>query len=354
MSRVLACGSGSIGHLAPLVAVCRALCAASPQTTLLIACGTRPKESGYLREENLPYITLPVPQRSWAFLQTFFRSYRAASHLLQAFQPDIILSRGGAVSLPLCLAAARRRLPIILHESDRVMGLATRGTAWWARSITTGFPKENYPHIFRSSLTATGNPLRPEITKGSREEGLRITKLSGKRPILLVIGGSQGAQAINEIVMKLLPTLTHWCDVVHIAGPGKLKPNTYNLKPTYGYWSTEFAHDELPHLYAIATIALSRAGATFLSELAANGIPSIMVPLRGLAQDHQWYNAKFFADHHACVLLEQECLTEQLIPTIQNILDHHSMYEQMRKNLLTLHHPDAARHIAEIVLKNIA
>ena len=353
MPRLLACGSGSIGHLAPLVAVCRALLALSPSTTILISCGMRPEESEYLRTENFSCAALPQPQRSWLFPQAFLRSYRAACHLLNTFQPDAILSRGGAISVPLCLAAARKHLPIILHESDRVMGLATRCTAWWARTITTGFPPENYPNMFRSRMTQTGNPVRPEIMQGSREEGLRITGFSGKKPILLVIGGSQGAQAINEIVASLLPELTQLCDIIHITGPGKpLAPSPQPPAPRY--WSTEYAHGELPHLYATATIALSRAGAGVLSELAANGIASVVVPLRGLAQDHQWHNVHFFAQRDACILLEQEYLARQLVAEIQGIINHPDTCTELREKILSLHSPDAARHIAEIVLKNIA
>ncbi|OGJ57433.1 hypothetical protein A3H22_02515 [Candidatus Peribacteria bacterium RIFCSPLOWO2_12_FULL_55_15] len=354
MPRILACGSGSIGHLSPLVAICRALLAMSPQTVITISCGMRPEESEYLRTENLSWSTLPQPRRSWLFPQTFLRSYRAACHLLASFQPDAILSRGGAISVPLCLAAARKHLPIIIHESDSMMGLATRCTALWARNITTGFTPESYPRVFHSRITATGNPVRPVMTKGSREEGFRITRFSGKRPILIILGGSQGAQAINKVVTTLLLELTKLCDIIHITGPGKLAARSSQLAAHNGYWSAEYVHDELPHLYAIATIALSRAGAGVLSELAANGIPSIIVPLRGLAQDHQWHNAHFFARLNACILLEQEELAKQLVAEIRRILDDPAIRTKLRENFLSLHHPDAARHIAEIVLKNIA
>lgn len=354
MPRILACGGGSLGHIVPIIAVCQALRNLSPSVQVSIACTERPEEAEYLRTTHIPFTPLPTPRRTLSFPQTFYRSTRAAQHLLQTFQPDAILSRGGAVSLPLCLAALRRNLPIILHESDAVMGLATRSTALWARNLTTGFPAENYPRMFRSRITVTGNPVRPEMTRGSREEGLRITRFSGERPILLVVGGSQGAQAINEIVIALLPELTKICDIIHITGPGKLQPNTYNLTPHHGYWLTEFTNETLPHLYAMTTLALSRAGATFLSELAANGIPSIITPLRGVAHDHQWHNAQFFARHDACLPIEQDDLPQKLVPQIQQLLHNPALQAELRENMRTLHHPDASRHIAEIILKSVA
>lgn len=349
MPHILACGSGSIGHLAPLVAISRALRTITPHAIIAFACGMRPEESEYLRAEHVSWHALPQPQRSWSFPHTFLRSYRAAIHLLQTFQPDIILSRGGTISVPICLAASRKHLPIILHESDAVMGLATRCTAWWARSVTTGFPLESYPSIFRSRLMVTGNPVRPEMTKGSREEGLRITQFSGKRPIVLIIGGSQGAQFFNNLLQQILDPVLSFADVIHIIGKGKP-----GATARAGYWSSAFAYDQLPHLYAIATVALSRAGAGVMSELTANGIPSIVVPLRGLAQDHQWYNASFFARQHACVLVGQECPAEQFVADIRRIVDHASVRADLTANMRVLHHPDASRHIAEIVLKAIA
>lgn len=349
MPRILACGSGSIGHLAPLVAICRALLIISPQTVITLACGVRPEESEYLRTEHVVWSTLPQPQRSWSFPQTFLRSYRAVCDLLASFQPDAILSRGGAISIPICLAATWKHLPIILHESDAVMGLATRCTAWWARSITTGFPLENYPRMFHSRYVMTGNPVRPDMTRGSREVGLRITQFSGQRPIVLIIGGSQGAQFFNTLLPKILDQVLSFADVMHITGKGKSGATART-----GYWKSECAYGQLPHLYAITTVALSRAGAGVFSELAANSIPSIVVPLRGLAQDHQWRNANFFVRRDACVLLEQHHPPERFILEMQRIIDHPNVRTSLVNNFHALHHPDADRHIAEIVLKSIA
>lgn len=349
MPRILACGSGSIGHLSPLIAVYHALLTVSPRATVSFACGERPEEGEYLSTEHVAWHALPQPQRSLSFPHTLLRSYAAADDLLRRFQPDVVFSRGGAVSVPVCLAAYRRHIPVVLHESDAVIGLATHCIAWWARHITAGFPRENYPRIFRSRLTVTGNPVRPDMTMGSRTEGLHITQFSGKRPIILFIGGSQGAQFFNDLLQKILKNLLSFADVVHITGRGKR-----GAAARAGYWSSEFTNDHLPHLYAIATVAMSRAGAGVMSELAANGIPSIVVPLRGLAQDHQWQNAHFFARQNACVLLEQDCPATQFVAAIRRITDHASVRVGLTTRMRNLHHPHASRHIAEIVLKSIA
>lgn len=349
MPRILACGSGSIGHLAPLVAVCQAICSSDPTAHITVACTEREREKTFLRRCGFSPIPLPSPHSPLGFLRAIKKSFT----LLRDNTPNVVFGKGGAVSLPICLAARWKGIPIVLHESDAVMGRTNRFLSHIAKVVCLGFPQAK-SYKLKATSFVTGNPVRPEMTRGSREEGLRMTQFSGKRPMLLIIGGSQGAQAINEIIIALLPKLTELCDIIHITGPGKSLPTPYPLPPTPSYWAAEFVHDELPHLYAIATIALSRAGAGVLSELAANGIPSIVVPLRGLAQDHQWHNARFFVEQHACLQLEQEDLQTQLVPQVYGLLHNSSLHTELKRNLETLHHPDAARHIAEIVLKNIA
>lgn len=343
MPCILACAGGSIGHLAPLVAVCHAIQARDSAVRIAVACAAQEQEQTFLRREGFTPVVLPSPRSPLGFLRAIRRSFA----LLRECSPSVIFGKGGAVSIPLCLAAWWKGIPIILHESDVVMGRANRFLSRFADVVCRGFP---------------GNPVRTEMLAGSRAEGLRITGFSGERPILLVIGGSQGAQAINEAVAALLPELLRLCDIIHITGPGKppaprspVRPHPGGPLPALsGYWSTAFAGDTLPHLYALATAALSRAGAGVLSELAANGIPSIVVPLRGLAQDHQWHNASLFAKQHACVLLEQEHLAGQLVRELQRMITHPNIRAELSGNALSLHAPDAAGHIAEIVLKNIA
>ena len=355
MPRIFACGGGSIGHLAPIVAVCQAICSRDPTAHVTIACAEQDHEQTFLRRYGFPPIPLPSPHSPLGFLRAIKKSFT----LLRDRTPNVVFGKGGAVSLPICLAARWKGIPIVIHESDAVMGRTNRFLSRIANVVCLGFPEAVSGERFAMSnntarYIVTGNPVRPEMARGSREEGLRITQFSGKRPILLIIGGSQGAQAINEIIAALLPELTKFCDIIHITGPGKMPHATCHMPHAKAYWSIEYVHDELPHLYAITTIALSRAGAGVLSELAANGIPSIVVPLRGLAQDHQWHNAQCFARQHACILLEQECLTNLLIATIQRMIDHPTMCTELRKRILSFYVPDAARHIAEIILKNIA
>jgi UDP-N-acetylglucosamine--N-acetylmuramyl-(pentapeptide) pyrophosphoryl-undecaprenol N-acetylglucosamine transferase len=259
----------------------------------------------------------------------------------------MLLGKGGALSIPVCLAAKRRGIPIVLHESDAVVGRANRFLSHFAETVCLGFPSGEGRRVkeYRQRTVVTGNPVRPEITRGSREEGLRITGFSGKRPVLLIVGGSQGAQALNEIVVQKLSELATLCDIVHIAGKGKTRG-----APQQSYFAIEFANEELPHLYALASLAISRAGAGSLSELAANGIPTILVPLRGVAHDHQGVNAERAQESGGCILIEQEGLPRALVPLVRELLADRGRLHALAEKIRTLNRQDAATNIARMLL----
>jgi UDP-N-acetylglucosamine--N-acetylmuramyl-(pentapeptide) pyrophosphoryl-undecaprenol N-acetylglucosamine transferase len=279
------------------------------------------------------------------------RSITQARNIIDTFKPDAVFSKGGIVSIPLCYIAHQKHIPIVLHESDAVMGKANRLITRWAMTICLGFPQENSrsSQLIAHSSIVTGNPIRPHITDGSRAEGLRLTGLSGTRPILLVIGGSQGAQALNDAVTTQIDALMKFVDIVHLTGRGK----TTSIKRG-GYWQTEFAQEELPHLYAIADIALSRAGAGSIGELAANNIATVLVPIEGLANNHQFLNAIAAQENGGCILLLQAHLTPGLSEVIGDLIKNPKRREEISQSMGSLYHPDAAGRIAKILVECVA
>jgi len=347
MVRILFVGGGSIGHVAPCIAVWRAIQEHIPSVQAHFICAERSADREFLTREGVPFTALPLPRRSAIFPLTFLHAYWKASVLLRAFEPHMLLGKGGALSIPVCLAAKRRGIPIVLHESDAVVGRANRFLSHFAETVCLGFPSGEGRRVkeYRQRTVVTGNPVRPEITRGSREEGLRITGFSGKRPVLLIVGGSQGAQALNEIVVQKLSELATLCDIVHIAGKGKTRG-----APQQSYFAIEFANEELPHLYALASLAISRAGAGSLSELAANGIPTILVPLRGVAHDHQGVNAERAQESGGCILIEQEGLPRALVPLVRELLADRGRLHALAEKIRTLNRQDAATNIARMLL----
>jgi UDP-N-acetylglucosamine--N-acetylmuramyl-(pentapeptide) pyrophosphoryl-undecaprenol N-acetylglucosamine transferase len=346
MPTILFVGGSSIGHIAPSVAVKESLEALKPTAQSHFVCLPSAMETEYLQENNCVFSTLNSPRLSLSFPWKFISAYKQAHVILNEVQPSVVFSKGGHISVPMCLAAKRKKIPIVLHESDSVSGRANRVVGAWAEKICTGFPLAKGSE----KCVHTGNPIRNTVTHGTREEGLRITGLSGDRPVLLVVGGSQGAQAINTAIHLLAQELLELCDIVHITGKGKVGAGIQDSR----YFQCEFAGKELSHFYCIADIALSRAGAGMLAELSANGIPTIVVPLRGVGHDHQQKNAEKAEEIGGCILLDQKNLDNKLVGAVNGCLADEKMRKTMSESIRMLSSSEASLHIAKILCDFLA
>jgi UDP-N-acetylglucosamine--N-acetylmuramyl-(pentapeptide) pyrophosphoryl-undecaprenol N-acetylglucosamine transferase len=322
--RVLFAGGGSIGHIAPCIAVWREVQKRDAAAATHFVCSDRREDIEFLEKEGIDCTALGSRRiRIWKFPGAFFK----ARTMLRVWRPDIVFTKGGGVTIPTALAAWTRGIPLVVHESDAVPGRATSFLSRFATRVIQGF--------------TAGNPVRESITQGSRETGLRLTGLSGSRPILLVTGGSQGAVALNTAIATHLDEVLAHVDIVHITGEGKSGALSKS-----GYWSRPFVHDELPHLYAIADIALARAGAGSISELAANGIATVLVPLEGVAHDHQLKNAEAAASG-GCIVLRQARLHDELVPTIVALAQDADQRRAMGEKMRHFGHVDAAASLAQ-------
>lgn len=348
--RILFVSGGSGGHLTPLVAVERAAKDIDPKTKSHFLCSVKSADADYLRHEKVQFTQAPMPKKNIFLPITYLKNARIARRILKEFKPDVIFSKGGAVSVPLCKIAAKKKIPIVIHESDSVMGKANAMIAPLATAICLGFPPSDEQRSLGITPIVTGNPIRKAMTKGSRKRGLDLTHFTGKHPVLLVLGGSQGAEALNDAIRIHLKELLQVCDVVHITGPGKK-----GAKRQAGYWSREFVYGELADLYAIADMALCRAGAGTISECAANGIPMILVPIRGLANDHQFENAVRVESKGAGMILEQTHLERDLAAAVTSLIGKkNKKYAEMQAATAHLKQPEAARRIAKILFQCIA
>ncbi len=348
--KILFISGGSGGHLTPLIAVEQALKKLQPKAKTHFLCSLKPADSAYLTHEKVAFTQAPIPKKNYLLPITYLQNRRIAKKVLRDFKPDAIFSKGGAVSVPLCKLAKKRSIPIIIHESDSVMGKANKMIAKDASVICLGFPPSDEQRTPGVKTVVTGNPVRTSITKGKKKAGLDLAHLTGKHPVLLVLGGSQGAEAINDAIRYHIKELIPLCDIVHITGPGKK-----GAERRAGYWSKEFVYDELKDLYAIADLVLSRAGAGTIGECIANDIPMILVPIRGLANDHQYENAVRAQAKGAAIILEQHHLDRDLADLVRTLLDKkNGRMQEMQKAITLLQQPEAARHIAKIILECIA
>lgn len=349
-NRILFVGGGSVGHIAPSVAVWEECQKLRPGVTAHFICSPRQDDSAFLEANDLPYTVFDAPRLSLMFPIQFLKAVKEAKTILDTQKPDVIFSKGGYVSVPLCFAAYRRKIPIVLHESDAVSGYANRIVSRFATHTCTGFPNLQTCKPANLQTSFTGNPIRSDITQGSKKQALQITGFDGSKPILLVTGGSQGAAALNDAVTSQLDDLLLRCDIIHITGRGKQPSNLQTFKPSNHYYQISFADDSLKHFYAAADIALSRAGAGSIAELCANSIPSILVPLRGVGHDHQYKNVQALLKQNACVHIEQNDLPHALLQTVHDLIAKKEKREELRNNCKNISKPDAALQIAKIVL----
>ena len=318
--KILFAGGGSIGHISPSVAVSEQLDAQAH-----FVCSPRKDDVPFLEINKKSYTVLDAPRLSVSFLWKFPRAVCASKKILKQQKPDLVFSTGGYLSAPVCIAAKLKGIPVILYEPEVKPGLANRVVSFLASTRITNHD--------------VGYPIRKAVTHGSRERGLRETGLSGSRPILLVMGGSQGAKVFNDIVIKKLDEILETFDVIHITGKDKrISVETRDLASLQKrYFQTEFSSELLPDFYACADVALSRSGTGSVAELAANGIPAVFVPLH-IAQRRN-------AERSQGILLEESALDKKLIPTLKKV-------SQQKK---TAHELDskAARLIAEIIVQTL-
>ena len=235
----------------------------------------------------------------WGALQSV-----AAIHKIK---PDVCFSKGGFVSVPVVFGAWLCRVPTICHESDLTPGLANRICSKFAMKVCTTFPE--CAKALGAKGVHTGTPLRPELFKGSRAAGLALSGFDGVKPILLMTGGSLGAQSVNKCLREALPQLLPHMDVLHLCGKGNLDESLVN---TPGYCQKEFLSEEMPDALAVADIVLSRAGSNTLSELLALHKPMLLVPYPlSASRGDQVENAKSYAAEGLAHVLMQEDMTAQ-------------------------------------------
>lgn len=346
---IIFCGGGSIGHLAPSMAIAQCAQEQAPCTPVFL-CGMRADERTFVRTAGWRAHMIVAPKfprgltLRWIWFPLLFPVALLQSLLFLLFyRPHAVFSKGGYVSVPVCLVAFLLRVPIVLHESDAAVGLGNRLVGRLARRVCHGFPGAmavGTKHVY------TGNPVRGDIADGSRDEGLARTGFLGDRPVLLVIGGSQGAAAINALIARHAESLLDQADIVHLTGKGKAAAMENDLH----YWSAPFVRDELKHLYALADLVITRAGAGVLSELALVAKPAIVIPLMGVAHDHQLKNANALALSSAAEILLQE-EGDKLPHVVAELLADDARRKRLGEGLKRFFPADSAARIAALLLR---
>ena len=329
MKKIILTGGGTAGHVTPNIALIPRLKEMGFEISYIGSYNGM--EKGLIEEVGIPYYGISSGKLrryfSWQNFSDPFRvqkGYHEALSLLKELKPDIIFSKGGFVSVPVVGAARRLGIPVIIHESDMTPGLANKLSFSAATKICCNFP-ETLKTLPEGKAVLSGSPIRAELLSGSREAALSFTGLDGKKPVLMVVGGSLGAVPVNNAVRDALPMLLETFDIVHLCGKGKLAES---LVGTPGYLQYEYISKEMADLFALADVVISRAGANAICELAALAIPNLLIPLSAAAsRGDQILNARSFEKQGYSVVLEEEQITsEVLVSTVRELFENRQRY----------------------------
>ncbi len=345
--RVLLAGGGSGGSAAPVLAVAQELHRRGPCEFLYVGTASGP-ERDLVASLGIPFRTVQTGKlrRYWSLqnLADLFRiplGLAESLALVASFHPDVAFAAGGFAAVPPLLAASLLRRPVVIHQQDVEPGLANRILAPFATAITVTFAP-SAGHFPRSKARVTGNPVRREILEGSREEALRLFGFRADKPVLLVTGGGTGALGLNRLIARAVPLLVPHCQILHITGRGKEVEVTHLGSD---YRQVEFLTEEMAHALAAAKVVISRAGLSTLTELAALGKPTVLVPM---PRSHQNANAAAFARENAALVLQEEGLNpEKLAETVLALLQDEQRLTVLGERARALMPPGAEVRIAD-------
>lgn len=371
--KILFTGGGTAGHIIPIIAIIREIKKRySDHNIDLFYIGPKDNFSSMLlsREKiKIKHILAGKIRRGFS-LKNIFQNiidlfFKIPIGLFQSFlyifflNPDLIFSKGGFGSVPPVLMGKLLLTPIFLHESDIVPGKANQFLSKFAVEIFTSFPKTAYFPPQKTILV--GNPVRREVLSGSKEEARRFFQLREEKPVIFILGGSQGAQRINNQILEILPALLIDFEIIHQCGEKNLNRILEDAKIMIGedkelknfYHLFSFLNeDELRLAYAAADLIISRAGSGSIFEIAANHKPSILIPLPESAQNHQIRNAYHYGANGACIVLEEDSFTSHFfLERLKQFFAYPEMLQKMSEGAKEFSRPESAKIISEYIVE---
>lgn len=365
--RIVLTGGGTGGHIFPIIAVVRKVRELVPEGADLEFLFLGP--DGELEKEAMEKEMIPAKK----ILSGKLRRYFSLSYIpdlfkipigiiqslwqLLVFMPDVVFSKGGYTGVPVVVAAWLYRIPIVIHESDIMPGLANQFAGKLAKIVMVSFP--GAANFFSpEKVQIAGNPIREELTQGSKEEARKTFGLQEGRKTILVMGGSQGAKIINDSILHILPKLVKNFEIIHLAGTGEYEgvvqeAGRIGIKAGHGsgYWPFPFLRGEMAGALAVADLVISRAGANAISEIAANGKPAIIIPIKSSANNHQELNAYALQEAGAAIVLEQDNLGENIFfEKIEEVMNSTELQFELGERIKKFYSPDAAEKIAQEII----
>jgi len=367
--RIVLTGGGTGGHIFPLVAVARQIRKIAKERGietiefLYIGPAFDSKSEEIFKHEEIQtkYVLTGKLRRYYSSLN-IVDMIKIPIGILQAawalfkFMPEVIFSKGGYGSFPAMFVSWIYQIPVrVVHESDVVPGIANKITSHFATRIGVAF-KETALRFPLKKVAVVGIPTREDLCNQDKATASKFFNISSNRQVLLVMGGSQGAETINNAILALLPTLLLKYEIIHLCGEKNYESVKQNSDPILVDQSGDHYHlypfltEEMKFAYTLADIIVSRSGASTIFESAACQKPSILIPLKSSAQDHQRQNAYVYAKSGGAIVIEEDNLTPQiLLKRISDVLDNEETRNKMSTNAAAF----TKRNSAELMAREI-
>lgn len=367
--KILLTGGGSGGHFYPLIAIAEKLIEIADKEKIidmkLYYMSDKPYDNRMLFENNLTFVQIPAGKMRLYFsiknisdmVKTLTGMFFGLISMFFIY-PDVVISKGGYAAFPAVFAAKLLRIPVIVHESDSYPGRVNIWTAKFAQKIAISWP-EATEYLPKDKTALTGQPIRKNILHGDKEGAHEFFKLDSSLPVILVLGGSQGAEIINNIIIDVMPELLSKYQIIHQAGVNNIEDVVGRSKLVMENNGNIIHYVALPSLnnlttrkaVGIADIIISRAGSTIF-EIASWGTPSIIIPITNSNGDHQRKNAYNYARTGACEVIEESNLTPHLlISEIEKMMNDKQKLEKMKNAALAFAKEDAAYKIADEAIR---
>lgn len=352
MATIILTGGGSAGHCTPNMALIPYL---KNDFDKIVYVGSKNGiEKEIVEKHQLPYYSISCGKLDRKnYIKNLSMPFKVikgifdAGKILDKEKPCVVFSKGGFVSVPTIIAASKRKIPVISHESDYTVGLANKICSKFCKKVLTSFPETAKT---LSNGEFVGSPIRKTLYSASKVDALKTFGFSGQKPIILVTGGSQGATSLNSAIRQALPNLLPKFDVLHICG----KNNLLQEKTPKGYFQTEYIN-KMENAFAVASLCVSRAGANTLFELMSLKIPTILIPLpKGTSRGDQVLNAEYFQRLGLAQVLPQHILTEKsLLLSINSVYaNRHNIMQNFQKTPVKDASRQISRLIADIAIKH--
>lgn len=364
--KILFTGGGTGGHVLPIIAIVRELRRIHPKEDLRFYYLGPKDEFGniLLSQEGIKVRTvLSGKMRRYIDFKSVLQNvvdifFKIPIGVFQSFwyiffwNVDLIFSKGGYGSISSVFSSWILQVPIFLHESDIAPGLSNKILSKFALEVFISFPGTEY--FSPKKMILVGNPIRKEILEGSKDQSLIV----GGKPVILILGGSQGAQRINDQILNILQDMLSSFEIIHQCGENnfnqvKAEAKAITNKELIRYYHPYpfFKEDELKQVFQMADFVISRAGSGAIFEIAALGKPSILVPLLDSAQNHQYKNAYAYAENGASIVLEEENFSSHFVlEKLRNLFADPEKLKQMSIKAKEFSKPESAKIIASYLI----